>query len=218
MTIGYKYKSNRLMSQDRRTKWLNDRRVVYRRDPINDKPTIETKQYKYYEDGTFECYTLFASKAKINTYKSLKWHLLTLWYLNPDLDQDEFMEIAEIISVKEQGFISFTIHIDLLRKMVYDVSMLDLDEPPKNKLRKVIFKYGSGLTKEEKLSIVGGLIGRTKRIHKDDIYQCMLDLNDLGKKITITQLALHLECSTRTIHRNMGEQLKREKELLNKQL
>jgi hypothetical protein len=141
-----------------------------------------------------------------------------LWYLNPDLDQDEFMQIAEIISVKEQGFTSFTIHIDLLRKMVYEVSMLDLDEPPKNKLRKVIFKYGCGLTKEEKLSIVGELIGRTKRIHKDDIYQCMLDLNDLSKKITITQLALYLECSTRTIHRNMGEQLKREKELLNQQL
>ena len=31
-----------------------DRRVVYRRDPITDIPTIETDQYKYYEDGTFE--------------------------------------------------------------------------------------------------------------------------------------------------------------------
>jgi len=102
--------------------------------------------------------------------------------------------------------------------MVYEVSMLDLDEPPKNKLRKVIFKYGSNLTKEEKLSIVGELIGRSKRIHEDDIYQCMLDLHDLGKKITMTQLALWLECSTRTIHRNMGEELKREKELLNQQL
>ena len=40
----------------------------------------------------------------------------------------------------------------------------------------------------------------------------------LNKKITITQLALYLECSTRTIHRNIGEELKREKELLNKQL
>ena len=206
------------MSPDRNLKALNDRRIVYKRDPIDDVPTHETNQYMFFEQGTYECYTLFASKAKITTYKSLKWHLLTLWYLNPNLDQDEFMEIAEIISIKEQGFTSFTIHIDLLRKMVYDVSMLDLDEPPKNKLRKVIFRYGSGLTKEEKLSIVGELIGRTKRIHEDDIYQCMLDLNDLGKKITITQLALYLECSTRTIHRNMDEELKREKELLNQQL
>jgi hypothetical protein len=206
------------MSHERNIKYLNDKRIVYKRDPVDDVPTLQTDKYMFFEQGTYECYTLFASKAKITTYKSLKWHLLTLWYLNPDLDQDDFMQIAEIISVKEQGFTSFTIHIDLLRKMVYEVSMLDLDEPPKNKLRKVIFKYGCGLTKEQKLSIVGELIGRTKRVHEDDIYQCMLDLNDLGKKITITQLALYLECSTRTIHRNMGEQLKREKELLNQQL
>ena len=206
------------MSHERNIKYLNDRRIVYKRDPIDDVPTHQTKQYMFFEQGTYECYTLFASRAKITTYKSLKWHLLTLWYLNPDLDQDDFMQIAEVISIKEQGFTSFTIHIDLLRKMVYEVSMLDLDEPPKNKLRKVVFKYGCGLTKEEKLSIVGELIGRSKRIHEDDIYQCMLDLNDLGKKITITQLALYLECSSRTIHRNMGEQLKREKELLNQQL
>ena len=206
------------MSHERNLHILNSRRIVYRRNPINDTPTAETDQYMYFEAGTYECYTLFASKGKITTYKSLKWHLLTLWYLNPDLDQDEFMHIAEIISVKEYGFTSFTIHIDLLRKMVYEVSMLDLDQPPKNKLRKVVFKQSCGLTKEQKLSIVGELIGRTKRVHEDDIYQCMLDLNDLGRKITITQLALHLECSTRTIHRNMSEQLKREKELLNKQL
>ena len=161
---------------------------------------------------------MFASKAKITTYKSLKWHLLVLWYLNPKLDQDEFIKIAEIISVKENGFTSFTIHESLLKKMVYEVSMLDLDEPPKNKLRKVIFKYGSGLTKEEKLSIVGELIGRSKRIHADDIYQCMLDMNDMSKKITIARIAGLLDCSSRTIHRNMCTELKREKELLNKQL
>jgi len=62
------------------------------------------------------------------------------------------------------------------------------------------------------------LIGRTKRIHEDDIYQCMLDLNDWGKRITIGRVAGLLDCSARTIHRNMGEELKREKELLNKQL
>ena len=66
--------------------------------------------------------------------------------------------------------------------------------------------------------MVGGLIGISKRIHEDDIYQCMLDLHDAGKKITITQLALYLECATRTIHRNMSVELKKEKELLNQQL
>ena len=202
----------------RNLKYFNNNRIVYKRDPIEDKPTHETEQYMFFEQGTYECYHLFTSKAKITTFKSLKWHLLVLWYLNPQLDQDQFMAVAEILAHKPNGFTSFAIHVDLLRKIVYEVSMLDLDEPPKNKLRKVIFKYGSNLSKEEKLSIVGELIGRSKRVHEDDIYQCMLDLHDLGKKITMTQLALWLECSTRTIHRNMGEELKREKELLNQQL
>ena len=201
----------------RNLKYLNDHRVVYRRDPITDKPDQENEYYMFYLNGTYECYHLFTSKAKITTFKSLKWHLLVLWYLNPKLDQDQFMKIAEIISNKEHGFISFSIHPELLRKIVYEVSMLDLEEPPKNKLRKVIFKYNSRLSKEEKLRIVGELIGRSKRVHEDDIYQCMIDLNDMGKNITISRIAGLLNCSTRTIHRNMCAELKREKELLNKQ-
>ena len=206
------------MSHERNLKYLNDHRIVYRQNPINDTPDQENEVYMFYLEGTHECYELFRSKAKITTYKSLKWHLLVLWYLNPQLDQDEFMGLAEHVCHKPNGFISFAIHAELLRKIVYEVSMLDLDEPPKNKLRKVIFKHNSGLTKEQKLSIVGELIGRTKRIHEDDIYQCMIDLNELSKKITISRIAGLLDCSTRTIHRNMCAELKREKELLNQQL
>ena len=202
----------------RNLNYFNNNRIVYKRDPITDKPTQENEVYMFFEQGTYECYHLFTSKAKITTFKSLKWHLLVLWYLNPQLDQDEFMVIAEIIAHKPNGFTSFKIHEDLLRKIVYEVSMLDLDEPPKNKMRKVIFKYGNGMCKEEKLRIVGQLIGRGKTITKDNIYELMLSLNHSGWKITMQRLAIRLNCSTRTIHRNMGEELKREKELLNKQL
>ena len=205
------------MSYDRNTKRLDTWRIVYRRFPITDKPTIENKVYMFYENGTHECYDLFRSKAKITTYKSLKWHLLVLWYLNPDMDQDKFLNLAEFICNKSNNFITFTIHKDLLNKIVYEVSMLDLDQPPKNKIRKVIFKPYTTISKEEKLRIVGELIGRTKRIHEDDIYQCMLDMHDMGKKITISRIAGLLDCSSRTIHRNMCVELKREKELLNKE-
>ena len=206
------------MSSFRNTKYLDNKRIVYRRDPITDKPTVKATYWDYYENGTYECYQLFRSRAKITTYKSLKWHLLVLWYLNPQLEQEEFTDIADVISSKEHGFTTFKIHPEMVRRMVYEISMLDLDEPPKNKLRKVIFKLINPLSIEDKLRIVGTIIGRAKKVHEDDIYQCMLDIHDAGKKITATQLALWLECSTRTIHRNMGEELKREKELLNKQL
>ena len=202
----------------RNLKYLNDNRIIYRRFPINDIPDIENEVYMFYLNGTHECYELFRSSAKITTFKSLKWHLLVLWYLNPNLNQDKFMKLAEIICHKPNGFISFAIHADLLRKIVYEVSMLDLEEPPKNKLRKVIFKPFSRMCKQEKLRIVGQLIGRSKSVTQSDIYDLMLSVNDSGRKITIKRLALHLNVSTRTIHRNMCEELKREKELLNKQL
>ena len=206
------------MSHERNLKYLNDNRVVYRRMPISDKPDQENECYMFYLNGTYECYELFRSKAKITTYKSLKWHLLVLWYLNPQLDQEKFEDIAYVITNKDHGFITFTIPNQLLKQIIYEVSMLDLDEPPKNRLRKVIFKPFNGMCKEEKLRIVGKLIGRSKKVHKDDIYDLMLSLNHSEWKITISRLATRLNCSTRTVHRNMCTELKREKELLNQQL
>jgi len=202
----------------RNLNYLNNNRIVYRRHPVTDIPDIDNEVYMFYLNGTHQCYELFRSSAKITTYRSLKWHLLVLWYLNPKLDQDMFLKLAEVICDKSNNFISFAIHDDLLRKIVYEVSMLDLDRPPKNKLRKVIFKPFTLISKEEKLRIVGELIGRSKRIHEDDIYNCMLEINNNNNKITISKLANLLNCTSRTIHRNIGTELKREKELLNNQL
>ena len=96
--------------------------------------------------------------------------------------------------------------------------MLDLDEAPKNKARKIIFKTTWLLSKLEKLIIVGQIIGRSKKINADDIYDCMLSLIDLGMLITVSRLAIKLSCSARTIYRHMPTELKKEKELLNQQL
>ena len=205
------------MSHERNLEYLNKHRIVYRRMPITDKPDVEATYWDHYIDGTYECYELFRSKAKITTYKSLKWHLLVIWYLNPQLDQDKFEDVAHVIANKDHGFITFTIPNQLLKQIIYEVSMCDLEEPPKNKIRKVIFKPTT-LSKEEKLRIVGELIGRTKKFDGGDIYELMLSLNHGGWKITISRLAVRLNCSTRTIHRNMCTELKREKELLNQHL
>ena len=168
--------------------WLNVNRIVTRQDP-HEEPTIETHQYWYFEDGTHQAYDLFKSKAKINTFRSLKWHLLVLWYLNPEFSMDDFQRLANFIVDKENGFCTFGISDTVLDRIVYDVSMADFEDPPKNKLRKVIFKMSTGLEKIEKLRIVGTLIGRSKRVHPDDIYQCMLDLHDMNQKITIERVS-----------------------------
>ena len=205
------------MSYERRLDFLNKLRVIYRRNPISDKPTASFEWGDYYENGTHECYTLFGSKAKINTYKSLKWHLLVLWYLNDHLDQDAFDDLASFICEKENGFITFQVSMQLLEKIIYDVSIQDLERPPKNKLRKIIFKDNSGLTTKEKLQIVGKMVGKRK-LSETEIYDAMLMLHNEHEKITIIKIAKGLECSPRTVHRNMGVELKKEKELLNKEL
>ena len=206
------------MSQyERKMDYLNKRRLIYRRNPITDKPSAKYEWGDFYEDGTHECYTLFQTKAKINTYKSLKWHLLVLWYLNDHLDQDAFEDLASFISDKENGFVTFNVSPQLLEKIIYDVSIQDLERPPKNKIRKIIFRDNSGLTTKEKLAIVGQMVGKRK-LSETEIYDAMLMLHDENEKITIAKLADHLGCSTRTVHRNMGVELKKEKELLNQEL
>lgn len=202
---------------ERNINWLIERRIIFRRDPINDKPTIETHQYKYYEDGTYECYHLFNSKSKITTYKSLKWHLFVLYYLNMDnIINSDFVTVARFIADKQNGFVTFFIKNKLLEEIIRDVLMQGGD-PPKNKLRKIIFKMSTGLSTREKLSIVGKLIGRSK-LDKETIYQGMIDINSDGVRITTRWLAELLGVSQRTIHRHMCEDLKREKKLMNEEL
>ncbi len=204
------------MSYERNIKWLNDRRIVYRHDG-DDIPTIETSKYKYYENGTYACYSLFNTKAKITTYKSLKWHMLVLYYLNMDnIINSDFVTVARFIADKENGFVTFFISNSKLESIISDVLMYG-GEPPKNKLRKVIFKDYSMLTINEKLKIVGKLIGRSS-IDKKSIYNAMLILNDDGFVITVKWLAQLLNVSQRTVYRHMCDDLKKEKQRLNEKI
>ena len=199
----------------RNLKYLNDNRIIYRRYS-SDIPTTSFSWGWYYKDGTHGYYAMFNSKAKITSIRSLKWHLLTLWYLNPDMNKDKFTLLAEYICYKQNGFITFSAGTKLTTKIIEDVYKQDLESPPKNRLRKIVFKDSSGLTTIEKLQIVGKIIGQAKGIKEDDIYEAMLYLHEQGK-ITVSKLAKALKCTNRTIYRHMGKELKLEKQLLNKE-
>jgi len=199
----------------RNLKYLNDNRIIYRRYS-SDIPTTSFSWGWYYKDGTHGYYAMFNSKAKINTIRSLKWHLLTLWYLNPDMDKDKFTLLAEYICYKQNGFITFNAGTKLTTKIIKDVYKQDLESPPKNRLRKIVFKDSSGLTTIEKLQIVGTIIGQAKGIKQDDIYEAMLYIHEQGT-ITVGKIAKALKCTNRTVYRHMGKELKLEKQLLNKE-
>ena len=146
----------------------------------------------------------------------MKWHFYVLYYLN----QDKGLlpaHVYEFIADKENGFVTFFISDRKLQAMIDDVFQ-NGGEPPVNKKRKIIFKDYSMLTPNEKMSIVGKLIGRSSYVDGEAIYQCMLDLNDMGKKITWSRVAGLLNCSTRTVQRNINDCLKKEKAILNLEL
>ena len=205
------------MSYRRKIEWLNNKHVYYRQDPINDKPTFSTDTYDYYENGTHEYYNLFNTQSKITTYKSLKWHMLVLHYLNHErFAFDSIVNLYKFIANKENGFVTFFIKSIILDNMIQDVINQGGD-PPKNRARKIIFKDYNGLSFNEKMKVVGQLSGRQK-LDKESIYQTMLDLNEFGKPITNNRLAGLLHCSVRTIQRHMCAELKREKEILNEEV
>ena len=203
---------------ERRFKYLWDRQVVYRRDPITDTPSEETEHYMFYKEGTYQCYDLFRSKAKITSWRSFYWHMMVLWYLNPEWEESDVYEIATFLAYKPNGFTTFSMNDWNIKRVVKDLCLSDLEQPPRNKLRKVIFKVNCGLTKSEKLSIVGRLIGRSKGVKKEDLYEAMIYKNHCKEKITIKWLADLLKVTPRTIHRKMCKELKQVKQELNEEI
>jgi len=202
----------------RNLEYLHRRRIIYRRGPITDTPSEIFSWGNFYENGTYECYELFRSKAMITSYKSFKWHLLVLWYLNKHMKYDDFSELTHYLADKDNGFVTIKLNNISIKNLVDEVFEQDLEAPPKNKMRKIIFKEGSGLTSIEKLRIVGSIIGKRKKAEPPDIYEAMLGIHENNNKITINKIANVLDVSTRTIYRNITAEIKKEKALLNEEI
>ncbi len=200
----------------RRIEYLNDNRIIYRRSPVNDDPTYSTEHFDYYEDGTHEHYHLFNSKSKITSYKSLTWHSLVLCYLNK-YNINTHARIVRFICNKSNGFITFKIGESSIENII-ESTFYGGAYAPRNKARKIIFKDFCKLDFKQKMQTVGKLIGRQSVVDNEIIYQTMLDLNELGKKITWCKVAELLKCSERTIIRNINKQLKNEKTILNEEI
>jgi len=140
--------------------------------------------------------------------------MLVLKYLNPDSELDN---VFRFIANKDNQFVTFFINNQILENIIEDVNKQG-GNAPTNKLRKVIFKDYSMLTINEKLTIVGKLIGRSSKVDKESIYLMMIDINDNGDKISIQYLANLLGVSKRTIYRHMSDELKQELKNLNEKI
>ena len=200
----------------RKLEYLNDNRIIYKRSPVNDEPTYSTEHFDYYEDGTHEHYHLFNSKSKITSYRSLTWHSLVLCYLNR-WNMHKHARIIRFICDKRNGFVTFKLAEQSIESVIEQTFWGGV-YAPKNKARKIIFKDYCKLDFKQKMQIVGQLLGKSRAIYTEDVYECMIDLNDTGKKITWSKIAQLLDCSVRTVLRNINEELKHEKKLLNEKI
>ena len=200
----------------RKLEYLNDNRIIYKRSPVNDEPTYSTEHFDYYEDGTHEHYHLFNSKSKITSYRSLTWHSLVLCYLNR-WNMHKHARIIRFICDKRNGFVTFKLNEHSIEQIIQQTFWGGV-YAPKNKLRKIIFKDYCKLDFKQKMQIVGQLLGKSKTIYTEDVYECMINLNDTGKKITWSKIAQLLNCSVRTVLRNINKELKQEKKLLNEKI
>ena len=123
------------------------------------------------------------------------------------------------MSEKTNGFVTFNTPAYTKKDILSKLIEYDLDLQPKNKMRKIIFNQFCGLTKEEKLKIVGSIIGRkNKKITEDYIYECMLGINASKEIITISKIASLMSCSNRTVLRAISDELREEKRILNEHL
>jgi|TARA_R110000824_G_scaffold379247_1_gene571149 hypothetical protein len=116
---------------------------------------------------------------------------------------------------KRNGFVTFKLNEHSIEQIIQQTFWGGI-YAPKNKLRKIIFKDFCMLDFGQKMKIVGELLGRQKLTNKEDIYECMINLNEDNIKITWGKVAKLLKCSERTVIRNLDKQLKKEKELLNR--
>lgn len=195
--------------------YLHRKRFQYKKEPTTDVPTKKYYWGSYYKDGTYQDYNLFYGSAKITTYKSLIWHIMVLRYINIDRNENDFRKIIYFIAQIKNGFVTFEIKRNYLDKYINQALSNDFSLRPRNKKKTIVFKDGTGLSRKQKLKIVGELSGRSKIVDNESIYECMLFINNNNKKITITKIAKILNCSTRTIYRTIDNDLKTERNLLN---
>jgi len=191
-------------------KYIHDNKIITRRLPVED----EAQEFEwgwYYRNGTHGYYNVFYQKESyIAGYVHFYWILSVIWYLNEGMTEAELEGFKNHINNPDNGFTKHKFKYINIKNIIKN----DSDHVPKTKIRKVIFKEGTGLTPQEKCAIASGLISR--KVTADAIYQCILELNENNMKITNSLLAKMLGVARRTIQRNTPDELKNEIKVLNK--
>lgn len=169
--------------------------------------------YVYFPEG-IPYYHLYRSSRKINSFSELEYIAEKFIYLNPDFDLKLMISLFIELSDREAGHIIRTYSQDRVTDMVYRVYDKK-KQPYVPRLRKIIFNPSKNLSKDQKMEIVGRLIGRKSIILKEDMMLILEDLYMNKERISISKLAELTDTSRYIIKKSIDQEIKGEIENLN---
>lgn len=165
----------------------------------------------------YDYYNIFTTnELTIVSYKSFTWMVSVLYHLNRDairLDNRILFNAAQFASETLVKYVSILPnYVDNLVE-----GIIDRDEIPTPQPRHIIFNPLTTLSRNDKLMIVGKHApSRKKTFSADKIEEVIELMMTYKKKITFSEVAKTLGCSTKTIQRNLSEELKKHIENYNK--
>ena len=214
-----------MSNTERDIDYLNRHRIIYKKYPT-EKATLTFDWGWVYEKGTIQYYNLFNTTAKIRTLNGFKYNLNIIKHLNPKMTKEEFVALGEHMLNPRTGFIIWDnkeFGVDKYGVLQGEQALIDVwysKNYPYNYVRHIVFKDGCGLSKIEKQKLSGKYGGkRGKKTTKEQVKQQMLYIRyNVFKKITHKLLADNLHCSSKTIQRNMSEDMVELKNKLNDEM
>jgi hypothetical protein len=174
------------------------------------------KHYVYFPEG-IPYYSLYRTKRKINSFYELEHIAEKFRYLNPDFDEGLMVDLFVKLSDRESGHIIRTYDQDRVTRMVYSVLKKKKTPYMRNK-RKIVFNPVKYISKEDKLEIVGSLIGRKPLIEEQDLKFIISDLYENRERITLSKIAELTDTSRYIVKKSIPNKMWREIVNLNEKI
>lgn len=157
-----------------------------------------------YFDTPVSYHHLYRTSRKINSFIELEYVAEVLIFLNPTLDFYTYVELMNGLADRGNGHTIRTYSEKRVFNMCdYVYTKKRFKEPYVRRYRKIVFNPFRKIPLEEKLAIVGAVLGREGAVTPEIIYNSLEELMMNDIEINQQSLAEHLKCSRATINRNI---------------
>ena len=167
------------------------------------------KDYLFFPDKKTEFFSLNYYKRKIQSFQEFLYTMEVLYFLNPDIEWEYFLQAALWVSDRSNGRIIRTYGEIRVKEGLTRIWDNPKKKPYVNQYRRVVFNPSRRFEKEEKLRIVGKLCGgMRKRTTQQDLYDVIEEYMAEDAHIAIKDLAESMGVTRQTISNHLTTDLK----------